>query len=132
MRATPSTLYIYIYIYIYIWEVGACTFIFVSALVCNAERVDFNITLLSPPADASVSTLWDSDDWWRLGENCGRDEPLYTNVDYIHRFLPNAKIIIILRDPTERCVLMLLFIERCRHAIAISAKKKKINKRVYE
>ncbi|XP_041369103.1 carbohydrate sulfotransferase 15-like isoform X2 [Gigantopelta aegis] len=64
--------------------------------------------------DASVSTLWDSDDWWRLDENCGRKEPLYTNADYIHHFLPNAKIIVILRDPTERLYSDYLYFQKSR------------------
>ncbi|KAK6186463.1 hypothetical protein SNE40_008498 [Patella caerulea] len=52
--------------------------------------------------DASVSTLWDNDEWWRLKENCGHTEPKYTNANYVHHFLPNAKIIIVLRDPVDR------------------------------
>ncbi|ESO98385.1 hypothetical protein LOTGIDRAFT_214000 [Lottia gigantea] len=52
--------------------------------------------------DASASTLWDNDEWWSLKENCGATEPRFTNADYIHHFLPHAKIIVILRDPVDR------------------------------
>ena len=47
---------------------------------------------------------------WRYlpgNENC--DEPKYVILDYIHHFLPRAKIIIIFRDPVERYVIITHF-----------------------
>lgn len=55
--------------------------------------------------EASVSVMWENDDWWHLPENIGQDEPLYTNADYMKHFLPDLKVIIILRNPSERYAL---------------------------
>ncbi|KAK7109488.1 carbohydrate sulfotransferase 15-like [Littorina saxatilis] len=52
--------------------------------------------------DASASTFWSNDEWWRLPENCGRAEPLFTNAHYIRRLTPQARVLVILRNPTER------------------------------
>lgn len=52
--------------------------------------------------EASVSVMWENDDWWHFPENEGQEEPLYTTGDYIKHILPELKIIIILRNPTER------------------------------
>ncbi|CAG5134958.1 unnamed protein product, partial [Candidula unifasciata] len=52
--------------------------------------------------DASVSTLWSNDDWWKNPENCGLLEPKFTNADHVHLVLPQARIIVILRNPTDR------------------------------
>lgn len=60
----------------------------------------------SATGDGSASTLWDNDDWWRLPENCGRDEPLYTNANYIRHLTPHARVLVILRQPTDRSVPM--------------------------
>ncbi|RUS85360.1 hypothetical protein EGW08_006903, partial [Elysia chlorotica] len=52
--------------------------------------------------DGSVSTLWCNDDWWKNPENCGLLEPRYTNAHHIHRLIPQARIIVILRNPVDR------------------------------
>ncbi|XP_076466182.1 carbohydrate sulfotransferase 15-like [Babylonia areolata] len=52
--------------------------------------------------DASASTFWSNDEWWRLPENCGLTEPRFTNAHHIHRLTPHARIIVILRNPTDR------------------------------
>ncbi|XP_060601280.1 carbohydrate sulfotransferase 15-like [Ruditapes philippinarum] len=52
--------------------------------------------------DCSASTLWDNDYWTILPEFRNLSEPLYTNADYIHHLNPNAKIIVMLRNPVER------------------------------
>ena len=57
---------------------------------------------VSVAVDASASTFWNNDEWWRLPENCGRTEPLFTTAHYIRRLTPQARIIVILRNPTER------------------------------
>lgn len=62
--------------------------------------------MVGATGDGSASTLWDNDDWWRLPENCGRDEPLYTNANYIRHLTPHARVLVILRQPTDRSVPM--------------------------
>lgn len=52
--------------------------------------------------EASVSVMWENDDWFHLPENEGQEEPKYTNSDYVRHLLPNVKIIVILRNPVER------------------------------
>ncbi|KAK3094309.1 hypothetical protein FSP39_000139 [Pinctada imbricata] len=51
--------------------------------------------------DGSVSVFWENDDWWHFPENQGHTEPRYTNADYIHHVIPNAKIIVSVRNPTD-------------------------------
>ncbi|KAL8577017.1 hypothetical protein ACOMHN_065621 [Nucella lapillus] len=52
--------------------------------------------------DASASTFWNNDEWWRLQENCNQTQPLFTNAHYIRHLTPQAKVIVILRNPTDR------------------------------
>lgn len=66
------------------------------------ERRGDNVKHQIVTGEASVSVMWENDDWWHLPENVGQDEPLYTNADYMKHFLPNLKVIIILRNPSER------------------------------
>ncbi|XP_076461709.1 carbohydrate sulfotransferase 15-like [Babylonia areolata] len=65
----------------------------------DTRRRDYHPTVTM---DASASTFWNNDEWWRLPENCGRTEPLFTNAHYIHHLTPQARIIVILRNPTDR------------------------------
>ncbi|XP_071089470.1 carbohydrate sulfotransferase 15-like isoform X1 [Haliotis cracherodii] len=87
--------------------------------------------------DASVSTLWFNDYWWQLPENCGFTEPKYTNAHYIRYLIPKAKIIIILRDPTERLYSDYLYFQKHRKSpddfhrevlMAISSHERCVNK----
>ncbi|KAL8616604.1 hypothetical protein ACOMHN_036636 [Nucella lapillus] len=52
--------------------------------------------------DASASTFWNNDEWWRLPENCGLTEPRFTNAHHIRRLTPSTRVIVILRNPTDR------------------------------
>ncbi|KAJ8317755.1 hypothetical protein KUTeg_005659 [Tegillarca granosa] len=53
--------------------------------------------------EASVSMMWDNDDWQHFPENQNSTyEPKYVIPDYVHHVIPKAKIIIILRNPTDR------------------------------
>ncbi|CAL1530082.1 unnamed protein product [Lymnaea stagnalis] len=63
-------------------------------------------------SDASVSTLWSNDEWWKSSENCGLLEPRFTNAQYVHAILPQAKIIVIVRNPTERLYSDFLYFHR--------------------
>ncbi|PVD31048.1 hypothetical protein C0Q70_10325 [Pomacea canaliculata] len=68
--------------------------------------------------DGSASTLWDNDDWWRLPENCGRDEPLYTNANYIRHLTPHARVLVILRQPTDRLFSDYLYFQKTNKSLA--------------
>ncbi|XP_052260668.1 carbohydrate sulfotransferase 15-like isoform X2 [Dreissena polymorpha] len=52
--------------------------------------------------DHSASTLWDNDFWTILPQFANLTEPPITAADVIHHLNPNAKIIAMLRNPTER------------------------------
>ncbi|KAL3864864.1 hypothetical protein ACJMK2_006514 [Sinanodonta woodiana] len=52
--------------------------------------------------EASVSLFWDNSDWYNYPENQHFLEPQYTNPDYIHHLLPDVKLILIVRNPTDR------------------------------
>ena len=52
--------------------------------------------------DASPSYLWDFDGWRKNPINDGLDEPRFTIADDIHQINPDAKLIIMLRDPADR------------------------------
>ncbi|XP_041118350.1 carbohydrate sulfotransferase 15-like isoform X2 [Polyodon spathula] len=53
--------------------------------------------------EASASTLWDNNAWVYFYENATAEgEPPFLIQDFIHAVQPNAKFIIMLRDPVER------------------------------
>ncbi|XP_035652233.1 carbohydrate sulfotransferase 15-like isoform X2 [Oncorhynchus keta] len=52
--------------------------------------------------EASASTMWDNQAWSYLYDNQVDGEPPFLAQDFIHTVQPNAKIIIMLRDPVER------------------------------
>ncbi|KAK3589428.1 hypothetical protein CHS0354_020756 [Potamilus streckersoni] len=52
--------------------------------------------------EASVSLFWDNPDWYNYPENQHFLEPKYTNPDYIHHLLPDVKLILIVRNPSDR------------------------------
>ncbi|KAK7494211.1 hypothetical protein BaRGS_00014493, partial [Batillaria attramentaria] len=68
--------------------------------------------------DASASTFWGNDNWWRLPENCGRTEPLFTNAHYIRRLTPDARIIVIIRNPTERLYSDYLYFQKTNKSVS--------------
>ena len=67
--------------------------------------------------EASPSNLHLNSHWRYLPGNENLDEPKYVILDYIHHFLPRAKMIIIFRDPVDRFVPLRL------HAHVISAEE---------
>ncbi|XP_064790275.1 carbohydrate sulfotransferase 15-like isoform X3 [Oncorhynchus masou masou] len=52
--------------------------------------------------EASASTMWDNQAWSYLYDNRVDGEPPFLAQDFIHTVQPNAKIIVMLRDPVER------------------------------
>ena len=52
--------------------------------------------------DGSGSNINCNSHWENLPGNENLDEPKYVILDYIHHFLPKAKIIIAFRDPVAR------------------------------
>ncbi|MBN3275973.1 CHSTF sulfotransferase, partial [Polyodon spathula] len=53
--------------------------------------------------EASASTLWDNNAWVYFYENATAEgEPPFLIQDFIHAVQPNAKFIVMLRDPVER------------------------------
>ncbi|XP_028585843.1 carbohydrate sulfotransferase 15 [Podarcis muralis] len=52
--------------------------------------------------EASASTMWDNNAWIFFYDNSTEGEPPFLIQDFIHAFQPNAKLIVMLRDPVER------------------------------
>lgn len=52
--------------------------------------------------EASASTMWDNNAWTFFYDNSTDGEPPFLTQDFIHAFQPNAKLIVMLRDPVER------------------------------
>lgn len=52
--------------------------------------------------EASASTMWDNNAWSFFYDNSTAGEPPFLTQDFIHAFQPNAKLIVMLRDPVER------------------------------
>ena len=56
--------------------------------------------------DGSASTLWDNHKWNKYFDvdACEQQGPPYIIADVIRTILPNSKILVMLRNPTERLV----------------------------
>ena len=52
--------------------------------------------------EASVDTVFDTPRWQYLPENENCPEPRITNANYVHRLMPNLKVILLLRNPVDR------------------------------
>lgn len=52
--------------------------------------------------EASASTMWDNNAWVYFYHNGTEDEPPFLVQDFIHAVQPDAKFIVMLRDPVER------------------------------
>lgn len=52
--------------------------------------------------EASASTMWDNNAWTFFYDNSTDGEPPFLTQDFIHAFQPDAKLIVLLRDPVER------------------------------
>ena len=53
--------------------------------------------------EASASTMWDNQAWSYIPSDREGTEPPFLAQDFIHTVQPGAKILIMLRDPVERC-----------------------------
>uniref|UniRef100_UPI003AAD7091 carbohydrate sulfotransferase 15-like n=1 Tax=Centroberyx gerrardi TaxID=166262 RepID=UPI003AAD7091 len=71
-----------------------------EGLIGNSSRDHTKLQLIT--GDASASTMWDNEAWSYLHADREETEPPFLTQDFIHTVQPNAKIIIILRDPVER------------------------------
>lgn len=52
--------------------------------------------------EASASTMWDNNAWMYFYNNGTLEEPPFLVQDFIHALTPDAKFIVMLRDPVER------------------------------
>ena len=52
--------------------------------------------------DGSSQYFWEHDGWEVIPINQGQSEPRVTLIDSLHRVTPNAKVIMMFRDPLER------------------------------
>lgn len=52
--------------------------------------------------DGSASTAWDNRNWRKIQENRGCPEPVVGPADIVTSINPDVRIVMILRDPTER------------------------------
>ena len=52
--------------------------------------------------DATPANLWDYDCWTDIPGNRGLAEPKYTLAHSIKKLVPDARILMILREPTSR------------------------------
>ena len=61
--------------------------------------------------------MWDNNAWTLFYDNGTDGEPPFLTQDFIHAFQPDAKLIVMLRDPVERCAVyswVFLFWEKKR------------------
>uniref|UniRef100_A0A3P9H9Y6 Sulfotransferase n=1 Tax=Oryzias latipes TaxID=8090 RepID=A0A3P9H9Y6_ORYLA len=52
--------------------------------------------------EASASTMWDNNAWVYFYDNTSEGEPPFLIQDFIHAVQPDARFIVMLRDPVER------------------------------
>ncbi|KAL3967876.1 zinc finger protein GLI2 [Sarotherodon galilaeus] len=52
--------------------------------------------------EASASTMWDNNAWVYFYDNTTKGEPPFLIQDFIHALQPDARFIVMLRDPVER------------------------------
>ena len=61
------------------------------------------LCLLLILGDGSASTVWDNRGWPHIPENCNYTErPVVLHAHLIKHILPQAKILVILRNPIDR------------------------------
>lgn len=61
-----------------------------------------NCVLVCSAGEASASTMWDNNAWVYFYENTTEGEPPFLIQDFVHALQPDARFIIMLRDPVER------------------------------
>ncbi|KAK1793527.1 hypothetical protein P4O66_011431 [Electrophorus voltai] len=69
-------------------------------LLDNSSRRKTRVDIIA--GEASASTMWDNNAWIYFYDNGTGVEPPYLVQDFIHAVQPNAKFIVMLRDPVER------------------------------
>ncbi|CAL8368956.1 unnamed protein product [Gadus morhua 'NCC'] len=69
-------------------------------MLANSSTENSEVQFIT--GEASASTMWDNQAWSYLHGDKEEAEPLLLAQDFIHTVQPNAKIIIMLRDPVER------------------------------
>ncbi|XP_060074896.1 carbohydrate sulfotransferase 15-like [Ylistrum balloti] len=75
----------------------------IQKLLKSEDQIDIEHSAELVTGEATPSNLWDNRWWWNYKINQNDTEPPgLTNADYIHHFMPNLKIIIILRNPVTR------------------------------
>nr|XP_057918696.1 carbohydrate sulfotransferase 15-like [Doryrhamphus excisus]XP_057918697.1 carbohydrate sulfotransferase 15-like [Doryrhamphus excisus]XP_057918698.1 carbohydrate sulfotransferase 15-like [Doryrhamphus excisus]XP_057918699.1 carbohydrate sulfotransferase 15-like [Doryrhamphus excisus]XP_057918700.1 carbohydrate sulfotransferase 15-like [Doryrhamphus excisus]XP_057918701.1 carbohydrate sulfotransferase 15-like [Doryrhamphus excisus]XP_057918702.1 carbohydrate sulfotransferase 15-like [Doryr len=52
--------------------------------------------------EASASTMWDNNAWVYFYDNTTKGEPPFLIQDFVHALQPDARFIVMLRDPVER------------------------------
>ena len=52
--------------------------------------------------DGTSSYLWSFDPWHKVTGNEGESAPVQTPADFIYKLTPLAKLVFVLRNPTER------------------------------
>lgn len=57
---------------------------------------------MTPPGEASASTMWDNNAWVFFYENSTGSEPPFLIQDFVHALQPDSRFIVMLRDPVER------------------------------
>lgn len=62
--------------------------------------------------EASASTMWDNHQWQYMPENDGLSEPAVLTPHYIRHIQPDVKLIVILRNPTDRLFSDYLYFNR--------------------
>ncbi|KAI0238033.1 Carbohydrate sulfotransferase 15 [Lamellibrachia satsuma] len=82
----------------------------VTRMTSTGERVHPLVT-----GEASASTFWDMSYWRKLPENRGLDEPMYTTAHYVKHVVPEVKIIVILRNPTDRLISDSFYFRRAKN-----------------
>ncbi|KAJ8391809.1 hypothetical protein AAFF_G00085810 [Aldrovandia affinis] len=66
----------------------------------NASRNPSKRNIIT--GEASASTLWDNNAWVYFYDNATDGEPPFLIQDFVHAVQPDAKFILMLRDPVER------------------------------
>eukprot|EP00079_Xenopus_tropicalis_P037343 XP_017951114.1 PREDICTED: carbohydrate sulfotransferase 15 [Xenopus tropicalis] len=74
----------------------------IQALHNEAKDREDAVTVPLIIGEASASTMWDNNSWMYVYDNTTNTEPPHLTQDFIHAFQPNAKFIVMLRDPVER------------------------------
>ena len=67
-------------------------------------RIIYQFDHLFVSVDGSAVTLWGPMQWAEEIDNLNREEPELINAHYIRHLQPDGRFIVIVRNPTERCV----------------------------